>query len=455
MSSQHRHDRKVPRVNANIGQVQTSDDEDIPECRRLPSSSIPDATSLSNLAFHGFPTAVEVLASEADSVNNMLNSAEYLQPMRIPDLDPSLVSDTTDITFSSTNFDMETSDECASRLVWQYPLTPPQDPTPSLDTLMGQSAIEAPPMHKRSPAAETLTSEERPGKKPRLAEGPGNNHDPDDRSPQTGPQHELGGNSPREFLLACPFYKKDGQRFHQCLRYEFRRIKDVKQHITRRHKVPDFYCARCFEIFPKASLRDVHARDASCAVQLDPGSGFEGISEETRAQLTGSRYTNRGKSIEDQWYDMWDVIFPSDPRPQSVFLGSYTEELVPKLRMVWNDKRSEIMGDVLQSWGMSGSHSIILEHVMMSVFDRFETEMIRGTAPKIHEVPLSTDLSLSSVYTTSEHDAGAMDDWNDDYLAMADIDNHLILGSGGGLIESVWEHGAGDYSLTLDHSDFR
>ncbi|KAH8761561.1 hypothetical protein F5883DRAFT_125404 [Diaporthe sp. PMI_573] len=46
-------------------------------------------------------------------------------------------------------------------------------------------------------------------------------------------------------LLACPFSKLDGNRYHACRKFELRRVKDVKQHISRKHFRPEFYCPRC------------------------------------------------------------------------------------------------------------------------------------------------------------------------------------------------------------------
>ncbi len=70
-------------------------------------------------------------------------------------------------------------------------------------------------------------------------------------------------------LLACPFYKWDAHKYHDCLRYGLRRIKDVKQHVYRRHTKPDLYCAVCYQVFSSADARDAHVRGMDCSQRLD------------------------------------------------------------------------------------------------------------------------------------------------------------------------------------------
>lgn len=68
-----------------------------------------------------------------------------------------------------------------------------------------------------------------------------------------GPRRGQKGKKPREEhpddiedgpTLACPFYKRNQVRHSNCLHFRLKRIKDVKQHLLRKHKQP-YYCPIC------------------------------------------------------------------------------------------------------------------------------------------------------------------------------------------------------------------
>lgn len=169
--------------------------------------------------------------------------------------------------------------------------------------------------------------------------------------------------------FACPFQKLDSHKHHECLKYELNRIKDVKQHVYRRHKQPDYYCARCFAVFKTADARDEHARSKDCDNLEDPG--FEGISEDQKNRLNKS--SSRGLDPQDQWFEMWDIIFPDVPRPSSAWVGSYMEEMVPLLRSLWNHKNSSILAKV-QKRQAKPLNRDLLNEVLGSIFDCLEDE---------------------------------------------------------------------------------
>ncbi|KAH8743357.1 hypothetical protein F5883DRAFT_508222 [Diaporthe sp. PMI_573] len=169
-------------------------------------------------------------------------------------------------------------------------------------------------------------------------------------------------------VFACPFQKSNPQKYHRCLKYTLNRIKDVKKHIYRQHTKPPYYCAPCYELFTSAGARDKHSRCADCE-KRQPFQ-FEGISDDQRNKL--KKNSTRKKSLHEQWFEMWDVIFPGCPRPQSAFMSNYIEEMVPLLRGFWNEKKAEIISDVanIRSGG-SEVDSGLLADIMDSFFDRF------------------------------------------------------------------------------------
>jgi hypothetical protein len=227
-----------------------------------------------------------------------------------------------------------------------------------------------------------------PKKKPHsIAFSRGSNSDCEDEDSSTKRQrHEF--EEPRIMCLGCPFYKRDPLKYQFCLSFQLRRIKDVKQHLYRKHSKPEFYCSRCFEIFPTASDRDVHTRPASCEMYTDPQ--YDGITEQQKKALT--IYVNRGKRLEDQWYETYEIIFPGEPKPESAFVGSHFEEVIPLLRALWDTRQSGIIGQ----FNFIDQRSI--NAIMNTVFDQF-AESIDSTASEQGSLS-NTGLDAQSIETS-------------------------------------------------------
>lgn len=172
-------------------------------------------------------------------------------------------------------------------------------------------------------------------------------------------------------VFACPFQRFNPQKYHRCLKYTLNRIKDVKQHIYRQHSQPTLYCARCYEEFTTAGDRDAHSRLAVCEKRNPPQ--FEGITEQQRNELKKS--SPKKKPLEEQWFELWEVVFPGRQRPQSAFIRNYVEEMIPMLRDLWDKKKAEIISGVMKARaGPATVDGDLIFDVMGFVFDRFEAE---------------------------------------------------------------------------------
>ncbi|KUI62536.1 hypothetical protein VP1G_09672 [Cytospora mali] len=191
-------------------------------------------------------------------------------------------------------------------------------------------------------------------------------------APRTSP---IEGDKRRD-QLACPFRKRNPHKHQDCLKYSLHRIKDVKQHVYRRHRQPDYYCPRCSDVFETMDERDEHIRVAKCALSSVPR--FEGISDEQRQRLCKS--SSRGLNHQDQWFEMWDIIFPGEERPASALVGSYTEEMVPLLRNLWINKKNHILDRVLDNNGHGKVDRSKLNDIMTSLLDCLEAETSRSLA---------------------------------------------------------------------------
>ncbi len=216
-------------------------------------------------------------------------------------------------------------------------------------------------------------------------------------------------------LFACPFYKRDSRKHHECLKYGLRRVKDVKQHIYRRHARSGLYCPRCYKAFSVAESRGRHMREGKCGLKAEPE--FDSISEQQRKTLMKNQC--RGRSAEDQWFDMWCVIFPDQHKPQSCYLGKYLEVgvIMPRLRGFWDDRRSKDIRGVLDTRPIRDLGHDLFDSIVRNFFDRFEAE----TAGSVNDsnqtispttspgLPQPIAATISSVSSNVETVSGEMD----------------------------------------------
>ncbi|KAK6839246.1 hypothetical protein PG987_005112 [Apiospora arundinis] len=175
-------------------------------------------------------------------------------------------------------------------------------------------------------------------------------------------------------VFACPFLKRHPHKHRACAKYVLRRVRDVKQHLNRRHRTPDFYCARCYDTFNSAKERDEHTRDGNCLYRENPH--FEGITEVQKEQLNNAKERNK-MSPEDQWFMIWDILFPSAGRPNSVSRYSPQEEAVALIRDVWITKHPELLDEL---WKVDSKPAVAatdnntIHWLMSKIFDFLEME---------------------------------------------------------------------------------
>ncbi|PFH62493.1 hypothetical protein XA68_13395 [Ophiocordyceps unilateralis] len=115
--------------------------------------------------------------------------------------------------------------------------------------------------------------------------------------------------------LACPFYKSKPVRYRSCANKVLKGMARVKLHLWRCHLMP-IHCAICLVEFDSEAGRDDHLRQQSC--ELREPRQLEGITEEQKKRL--KRRVDTKKTRSEQWYDMFAVLFPDEPRPVTPFV---------------------------------------------------------------------------------------------------------------------------------------
>lgn len=110
--------------------------------------------------------------------------------------------------------------------------------------------------------------------------------------------------------FACPFAKEYTARYFNCNFHKLARVKDVKQHLKRKHIKPE-NCPRCRMQFPDEEEKDRHIREGGCRISHEPEP--DGI---TQAQATSLSRRVCAASQRDQWYEIFRIVCPraeSDP----------------------------------------------------------------------------------------------------------------------------------------------
>ncbi|KAF4122213.1 hypothetical protein GMORB2_7806 [Geosmithia morbida] len=120
--------------------------------------------------------------------------------------------------------------------------------------------------------------------------------------------------------LSCPYRKRNPSRFnvrdhHSCAMTYFPKFAELRQHIVKQHKRDDpsaFVCGRCNRDFAtRKELREHQRlpRDQMC--EIADHDAESGIDASTSVKLL-SRKRASGTSVEVQWREVWNIVFPDD-----------------------------------------------------------------------------------------------------------------------------------------------
>ena len=173
-------------------------------------------------------------------------------------------------------------------------------------------------------------------------------------------------------VFACPFWKMDPIRHMDCLTRRLTRIRDVKQHLQRKHYQGTFRCPICWKQFTILTDRDEHARLQSCKKLSLPRTGQHDFVSQEAQRLLKHRIS-RSATPEKQWYAVWDILFLHKPRPSSPYLGAMLEEASGMIRGFWQRECTEIVRRVLET---RPEHAACdrtgLNHLLLKLIDEIQ-----------------------------------------------------------------------------------
>lgn len=187
---------------------------------------------------------------------------------------------------------------------------------------------------------------------------------------------------------ACPFFRHDPLGNMNCLKLKLKRIRDVKQHIQRRHNKSGNYCHKCWESFPSRKKMEEHLNSDNCE-PIDQSLSVKkgGISAEAQEKL--KHRAQRSKSGDEQWHDVYDIVFKGQKGPDRSSLepqlGTLIMETTRLMQSFWRDENEDWFPGYLsrqplaQSMDQDALRGLVV-NVMEEIHVRFE-ERIRGSSP--------------------------------------------------------------------------
>ncbi|KAH7305021.1 hypothetical protein B0I35DRAFT_444656 [Stachybotrys elegans] len=164
--------------------------------------------------------------------------------------------------------------------------------------------------------------------------------------------------------LACPFYKKDPQRFARgkaCHGPGWTGIHRLKAHLKRWHAPAVHTCGRCQKSFKTDEILSHHLRaDKQCPVQeLNRADGI--MSRDLALSVQSRTRYKSDMTDEEKWKELYRKLFPRDhdaiPSPCNLAIPSFICMKSTNQTQTTNLKRRHHLTRALTSWPSSKSSS--------------------------------------------------------------------------------------------------
>lgn len=210
-----------------------------------------------------------------------------------------------------------------------------------------------------------------------LSSSSGQRGEADDDSEEE-PVPETEGDLPRrrsvQVLFACPYWKRDCQVWRDCFGYRLTGVKYVKDHLKRVH-AKICYCDRCGVEFDNKGRLQTHRRSPLPCMPREFSNWW--LSETQKAIL--SKRPNPKQSPEAQWYAVWDVIFPSHPKPDSPYIDQEISEDLSSFLEFARVQGPDIVRDMGADISPGIFHAQLLQMSIRRIYSQWASE--RGQAP--------------------------------------------------------------------------
>lgn len=124
----------------------------------------------------------------------------------------------------------------------------------------------------------------------------------------------------------------------------------------------------------------------------------EGVSPDQKTKL--SDRVSKVLTVSQQWFTIWDILFPNVPRPASPLVESPIYEVLSRFRGFWDERGQEIISEHLQrddeidysmpreERDLGALHATLFHQIMGALVDRFIHQFVDdSTSASGHSVP--------------------------------------------------------------------
>ncbi len=131
--------------------------------------------------------------------------------------------------------------------------------------------------------------------------------------------------------FACPYqkYRAHLELFKQCFNL-YRDPSEVKGHIFEKHYV--LRCPECHRPVKTPRALAQHSANTGCGGNPTPDPTPGNISEQQYAEL---KKKPRGQNREQQWRNIFRIIFPNEPQPCDIFVDGRADKAMQQIARDW------------------------------------------------------------------------------------------------------------------------
>lgn len=180
-------------------------------------------------------------------------------------------------------------------------------------------------------------------------------------------QKTYSGESTNRLSFACPYSKRYPVIFSHCCTKKLRRIGDVKQHLRRRH-VSRSLCTHCRAVFDAAEDTGVVTTQTAqhdCSSCQAPQVILNGITQEKQDRIFRKHHGRM--SHEEQWYLIFDILFPGEARPASPYHDPELLETAQSLVNFVERHGRSIVADHFEQRTSTDYERILLQQLLVAI----------------------------------------------------------------------------------------
>ncbi|KAK1507559.1 hypothetical protein CTAM01_02671 [Colletotrichum tamarilloi] len=222
--------------------------------------------------------------------------------------------------------------------------------------------------------------------------------------------------------FACPFYRNNAVRHMACLNLRMVRIRDVKQHLQRRHSEPRHYCPHCYKRFETYLEQSQHVQNQSIIGCSTKDKEFDFVPPHAKDLL--KLKVSRKDTAEEQWYTVWDKIFEPKPRPEHPYMGTVIEEVTIMLQEFWQREGDQIVSRFMETRQVKFQDDVCLKetlHGLMNASYKMFGKQFRPSQPMERSISSSSNEQQGD---PEDQEPGALyDEDSEDFITtMASLD---------------------------------